>query len=286
MVANGYALPFAQAIFQQMLGFGEYGFPESHAYSFALLAYSSSWLKCHEPACFLAALLNSLPMGFYSASQLVQDARRHGVRVLPIDVNHSDWDCTLEGAPQRLQPPRPIPGVRPAALPQPAVRLGLRLVSGLHTDAAQRLLQGRAQAPHHRFASTEDLALRAGLERHDLQALAAADALAALSGHRRQQMWDAAAQHRAPALLRHAPVNEAPLELPQAPEGRRNRLRLRRHGPHLAPPPPGPAAPAPGALAAAHGLAVANRAPWPHACAPAASSPCASGPAPPKAPCL
>ena len=228
MVANGYALPFAQAIFAQMLGFGEYGFPESHAYSFALLAYSSSWLKCHEPACFLAALLNSLPMGFYSASQLVQDARRHGVRVLPIDVNHSDWDCTLEGAPQRLQPPRPIPGVSPAALPQPAVRLGLRLVSGLYTDAAQ--------PPHHRFASTEDLALRAGLDRHDLQALAAADALAALSGHRRQQMWDAAAQHRAPALLRHAPVNEAPLELPQAPEGEEivfdyaaTGLTLRRH---------------------------------------------------------
>ena len=236
MVANGYALPFAQAIFAQMLGFGEYGFPESHAYSFALLAYSSSWLKCHEPACFLAALLNSLPMGFYSASQLVQDARRHGVRVLPIDVNASDWDCTLEGAPQRLQPPRPIPGVRPAALPQPAVRLGLRLVSGLHTDAAQRLLQARAQAPHRRFASTEDLALRAELQRHDLQALAAADALAALSGHRRQQMWDAAAQHRAPALLRHAPVNEAPLELPQAPEGEEivfdyaaTGLTLRRH---------------------------------------------------------
>ena len=236
MVDNGYELPFAQAIFQQMLGFGEYGFPESHAYSFALLAYSSSWLKCHEPACFLAALLNSLPMGFYSASQLVQDARRHGVRVLPIDVNHSDWDCTLEGAPQRLQPPRPIPGVSPAALPQPAVRLGLRLVSGLYTDAAQRLLQARSQAPHHRFASTEDLALRAALDRHDLQALAAADALAALSGHRRQQMWDAAAQHRAPALLRHAPVNEAALELPQAPEGEEivfdyaaTGLTLRRH---------------------------------------------------------
>lgn len=236
MVANGYALPFAQAIFAQMLGFGEYGFPESHAYSFALLAYSSSWLKCHEPACFLAALLNSLPMGFYGPSQLVQDARRHGVRVLPIDVNHSDWDCTLEGPLAPLHPPRPIPGVRTAALPQPAVRLGLRLVSGLHTDAAQRLLQARAQAPQCRFASTEDLALRAGLERHDLQALAAADALAALSGHRRQQMWDAAAQHRAPALLRHAPVNEAPLELPQAPEGEEivfdyasTGLTLRRH---------------------------------------------------------
>ena len=116
------------------------------------------------------------------------------------------------------------------------MRLGLRLVSGLHTDAAQRLLQARAQAPQCRFASTEDLALRAGLDRHDLQALAAADALVALSGHRRQQMWDAAAQHRAPALLRHVPVNEAPLELPQAPEGEEivfdyaaTGLTLRRH---------------------------------------------------------
>ena len=89
------AAEFAEAIFKQILGFGEYGFPESHAASFALLAYDSSWLKCHEPACFLAAMLNSQPMGFYSPSQLVQDARRHGVEVLPPDVSHSDWDCTI-----------------------------------------------------------------------------------------------------------------------------------------------------------------------------------------------
>ncbi|NMM79062.1 error-prone DNA polymerase, partial [Acidovorax sp. SRB_24] len=97
MVDNGYDRGFAERIFQQMLGFGEYGFPESHAHSFALLAYASSWLKCHEPACFLAALLNAQPMGFYPPAQLVQDARRHGVRVLPIDVACSAWDCTLEG---------------------------------------------------------------------------------------------------------------------------------------------------------------------------------------------
>ncbi|WP_426308117.1 error-prone DNA polymerase [Acidovorax facilis] len=231
MEARGYRTEFAQAIFQQMLGFGEYGFPESHAHSFALLAYASSWLKCHEPACFLAALLNSLPMGFYTASQLVQDARRHGVRVLPIDVTCSDIDCTLEGTPELLRPARGL-GVPP--LPQPAVRLGLRLVGSLQEGSAQRLVEARATGPA--FANTEDLALRAQLSQQDLQALAAADALASLSGHRRQQMWDAAAQHTAPALLRDVPVHEAPLELPAAPEGEEilfdyaaTGLTLRRH---------------------------------------------------------
>nr|WP_269466817.1 MULTISPECIES: error-prone DNA polymerase [unclassified Acidovorax] len=230
MEARGYRTEFAQAIFQQMLGFGEYGFPESHAHSFALLAYASSWLKCHEPACFLAALLNSLPMGFYSASQLVQDARRHGVRVLPIDVTCSDMDCTLEGPEERL---RPAKGLPTPLLPQPAVRLGLCLVSGLHASATQRLVQARAAAP---FTSTEDLALRAQLSQQDLQALAAADALASLSGHRRQQMWEAAAQHSAPPLWRDVPVHEAPLALPAAPEGEEilfdyaaTGLTLRRH---------------------------------------------------------
>ena len=223
MVANGYALPFAQAIFAQMLGFGEYGFPESHAYSFALLAYASSWLKRHEPACFLAALLNAQPLGFYTPAQLVQDARRHGVRVLPIDVATSDVDCTLE------EPLAPVAGV---SLAQPAVRLGLRLVAGLGA-AAERLVQARGSGP---FASTEDLALRARLDRQDLQALAAADALRALAGHRRQQMWDAAAQLRAPPLLQDAPVHEAALQLPAAPEGEdilwdyaATGLTLRRH---------------------------------------------------------
>ena len=231
MQANGYPAEFADRIFQQMLGFGEYGFPESHAHSFALLAYASSWLKCHEPACFLAALLNSLPMGFYTASQLVQDARRHGVRVLPIDVTRSDIDCTLEGMPEPLRPAR---GLGTPPLPQPAVRLGLRLVGSFQAGAAQRLVAARALGPA--FASTEDLALRAQLSQQDLQTLAAADALAGLSGHRRQQMWEAAAQHRAPPLLRDVPVNEAPLDLPAAPEGEEilfdyaaTGLTLRRH---------------------------------------------------------
>lgn len=216
MRQRDYPAEFADRIFQQILGFGEYGFPESHAYSFAQLAYSSSWLKRHEPAAFLCALLNSQPMGFYSPSQLVQDARRHGVRVLPIDVSHSEVDSTLEG--ELL----PLPQVD---LPQPAVRLGLRLVAGLDSGAAERVVQARlgrqatGDASTPAFASTQELALVARLERHHLQTLAAADALHSLSGHRRQQAWDAAAQLRAPPLLRDAPVEEAPLDMPEAEEG-------------------------------------------------------------------
>ena len=199
MLDRGYSEEFALRIFEQIKGFGEYGFPESHAYSFALLAYSSSWLKCHEPECFLAAMLNSQPMGFYTPSQLIQDGKRHGVQVLPPDVSHSDWDCTLE-----------------ASMDKPAVRLGLRLVGSLGEVVGKRIAQARQQGA---FASTEDLALRAELDVKDLNALAAGDALLSIAGHRRQQVWEATAQRRAPALLRGAPVNEDPLVLPEAPEG-------------------------------------------------------------------
>ena len=195
MVANGYTEEFAQGIFKQIEGFGEYGFPESHAASFALLVYVSCWLKHHEPACFLAAMLNSQPLGFYSPSQLVQDAQRHGVPVRAVDVMCSDWDCTMEA---------------------PAVRLGLCMVAGLATAAAQRIVEARTEAP---FTSTEDLALRAELDAGDLKALASADALISLSGHRRQQVWDASALKRAPPLLKAAPVEEDWLELPAASEG-------------------------------------------------------------------
>jgi error-prone DNA polymerase len=210
MRRNGYSEEFAQRIFKQILGFGEYGFPESHAYSFALLAYASSWLKCHEPECFVAAMLNSQPMGFYSPSQLVQDGKRHGIEFLPPDVSHSDWDCTLEMASCHA-------GLDPASrLVRPAVRLGLRMVGTLSESGGRRVVEARREAP---FTSTEDLALRAQLDVKDLNALAAGDALMSLSGHRRQQVWDAAAQRGKPELLQHAPINEEALSLPLAPEG-------------------------------------------------------------------
>ena len=199
MTERGYEKAFAVNIFEQIKGFSEYGFPESHAASFALLVYASCWLKRHHPAEFLAAMLNSQPLGFYSPSQLVQDARHHKVEVRPADVMHSDVDCTLEGLPH-----------------PPAVRLGLRLIDKLKTASADRIVAARAQSP---FDSAEDLAHRANLEQHEMTLLAAGDALMSLSGHRRQQVWDASALRRAPRLLRDAPVNEDLLELDAAPEG-------------------------------------------------------------------
>ena len=272
MVRNGYEEVFAQNIFRQIEGFGEYGFPESHAASFALLVYVSCWLKRYEPACFTAALLNSQPMGFYSASQLVQDARRHGVQVRAVDVLCSDWDCTLEGeavipadagshpgdsthavipAKAGIQC-RPTPDSRlrgndghgdgpdiAGASPrwpvqrQPALRLGLRLISGLSQATAERIVQARRQAVP---TDIEDLALRAGLDTRDLNALAAADALASLAGHRRQQVWQASALKPAPGLLKAVPTHEKTLALPAASEGedivfdyRSTGLTLRRH---------------------------------------------------------
>lgn len=322
MVANGYTEEFAQGIFKQIEGFGEYGFPESHAASFALLVYVSCWLKHHEPACFLAAMLNSQPLGFYGPSQLVQDARRHGVVVRAVDVTHSDRDCTLEAVdmqgderepeepgsnvtrsnvtnveatrsnatgssetgseamgsdpdsgqlhgrsarnrtksgsdpiPAAREKPAsdPIPGVartatcipptdanqqKPAKLESdpdlnPAVRLGLCVVAGLSAAAVQRIVAARLDSP---FTSTEDLALRAELDQGDLKALASADALLALSGHRRQQVWDASALKPAPPLLKGTPVEEDWLELSSAAEGEEvvfdyasTGLSLRRH---------------------------------------------------------
>lgn len=175
MLERGYERAFADNIFEQIKGFGEYGFPESHAASFALLVYASSWLKRHEPAAFLAAMLNSQPMGFYSASQLVQDAKRHGVRVAPVDVALSGWDSVLE---------------RQTPQSKPFVRLGLSLLRGMRDGAAERIETARAVRP---FSSVSDLARRAQLDRHDLQVLAAANALASLAGNRREALWQSAA---------------------------------------------------------------------------------------------
>jgi error-prone DNA polymerase len=171
MTERGYERSFADAIFEQIKGFGDYGFPESHAASFALLVYASAWLKRHHPGAFLAAMLNSQPMGFYGPSQLVQDARRHGVKVLPIDVVASAWDATLETAP---------------GASRSAVRLGLSLLYGMRDGAAERIEMARSVRP---FSSVHDLARRAGLDKHDLKVLAAANALSSLAGNRREALW-------------------------------------------------------------------------------------------------
>jgi len=223
MAERGYEPDFAQRVVEQIKGFSSYGFPESHAASFALLVYASCWIKHHHPAEFLAAMLNSQPLGFYAPSQLVQDAVRHGVEVRPVDVMESDWDCTLEEvAPVSqearslsCQPERAV--VRAAPKPtMPAVRLGLHLTSGLSHSEANRLVAARKEGV---FTDAEDLARRAGLDQQAMQQLAAADALQSLSGHRRQQVWDAVALKAPPLLLKDAPVDEDWLALPEAPEG-------------------------------------------------------------------
>jgi error-prone DNA polymerase len=197
MLARGYTEEFAEAICSQIQGFGEYGFPESHAASFALLVYASAWLKCHEPAAFLCALLNSQPMGFYSASQLVQDAKRHGVEVRPADIMISGWDSALEARP----------GGKPGG--QPAVRLGLSLLRGMRREVAARIEDARAIRP---FADVADLSRRTQLDRHDLQVLASANALLALAGDRRQALWQAVGAVADKDLLRvTAPVEAAPV---------------------------------------------------------------------------
>jgi len=189
MRANRYTDDFIQRIYQQMLGFGEYGFPESHAASFALLVYDSAWLKHFEPAAFTCALLNSQPMGFYAPAQLVRDTRAHGVEVRAVDVCVSEWDCTLE----------PREGEA-----QPALRLGMRLVKSLSEGGAQRLVEARKLAP---FTDVQDLAERAALDRGDLEALAAAGAFASLSGNRHLAFWEVAGTERSsPVPRRDAPV--------------------------------------------------------------------------------
>jgi error-prone DNA polymerase len=195
MLERGYRREFAESLYRQILGFGEYGFPESHSASFALLVYVSAWLKRHHPAAFCAALLNSQPMGFYAPSQLVQDARRHGVEVRPPDVCASLWDCTLETG---------------------ALRLGLRMIRGLAETAGARIVAARTPLA---FASVEDLAHRAVLQGHELQCLAAGGALASLAGHRRQAHWAAAGARRAAGMLHEARVNEPALRLPSPEEG-------------------------------------------------------------------
>ncbi|MDO4904907.1 MAG: error-prone DNA polymerase [Lautropia sp.] len=249
MLAKGYSADFAERLFEQLKGFASYGFPESHAASFALITYVSCWLKCHYPAAFTCALLNAQPMGFYSASSLLQDLRRHGVEVRPVDVQHSDWDNTLETGPSTSidssrndstahdnvaaslhktnrdtageasmgTPSRTAPtSVSHAAndgLKQPALRLGFRQINGMSEAVARRIGRCRRHRP---FASVADLCERAGLSRRDAALLAEAGALRALSGHRYQARWAVAGIESSTPLLRDSPP-ESEVELPCPP---------------------------------------------------------------------
>ena len=198
MAANGYSAEFGERIFGQIKGFGDYGFPESHAASFALLTYTSAWIKCHEPAAFSCALLNSLPMGFYQPPQLVADARRNGIEVRPVDVRFSQWDCSLEAWPD-------------APTRQPALRLGLRMVGGLRADAADRLVAARAQAP---LRDLDDLVHRANLDRGALDLLAEANALRGLAGHRHRARWHSAGTEKQLPLFAGLANTEQAIAIP------------------------------------------------------------------------
>jgi len=196
---NGIAREFGERLYKSIEGFGEYGFPESHAASFALLVYASSWLKVHHPAAFAAALVNSQPMGFYSSGSIVKDAERHGVEVLPARVDASDWDCTLEGGDSREDP-------EPSAL-----RLGLRLVKGLGEDAGKRIETARRKAP---FAGVEDLTARARLDKGEIEVLACSGALAGFGLGRREAMWKVRAP-REQGLFAGVALGDAMPDLPR-----------------------------------------------------------------------
>ncbi|MDB4053776.1 error-prone DNA polymerase [Octadecabacter sp.] len=201
MIRRGYDPEFSNRCFHQIKGFGDYGFPESHAASFAHLVYVSSWIKCHYPDVFCAALLNSQPMGFYAPAQIVRDVREHGEIVRAADVNYSDWDTTLE----------------PVARGVFAVRLGLRQIDGMRADMGQRIMKART-AP---FTNLEDLKIRARLDAGTMRKLAAADAMRSMTLDRRQALWDARALRDAPDLPLFADKQdegaELRFDLPQMP---------------------------------------------------------------------
>ena len=221
MLANGYTQAFADQIFEMIKGFGSYGFPESHSASFALLAYVSAYLKCHHPAAFFAALVNSQPMGFYAPAQLIRTAQRAGVTVLPVDVTCSEWDCTLEHDPGS------------ATEDHRAIRLGLRIVSGFDEANAHRIMAARRQAP---FVSLEDFAARTALDTHKRNALTRADALRGLVGDRHLSGWRMQGIEKLPGFLAgHSAIESSPrLRPPREGEDiladyRSTGLTLRRH---------------------------------------------------------
>ncbi len=186
MRKRGLTGEFAEQVFRQISGFGEYGFPESHAASFAKLVYVSAWLKHYYPAAFCASIINSQPMGFYAPAQLVADARQHGVEVLPVDVNHSDWDCTIETD-------TPVAGAGP-------LRLGFRMISGIRADTGEAILAARHHGP---FSSVSDFTRRTGLGQAVLAQLSKADTFGSLDQDRRAALWQALGQEKKP---KHQPL--------------------------------------------------------------------------------
>jgi error-prone DNA polymerase len=199
MMERGYTREFAEQVFRQIRGFGDYGFPESHSASFALLAYVSSWLKCHEPAVFCCALLNSQPMGFYRPAQLVNDAVRHGVEFRPVEINQSHWDCQLESC-----------GADP-----PAVRLGFRMVKGLSRVMADEIVARRQVA---RYRDVQDLVHRCGIDRKNLSSLAEANSLLQICGDRHRAYWESAGVEQLGDLVGASVFNEAEPMLPKPGE--------------------------------------------------------------------
>ncbi|MFA0918448.1 Error-prone DNA polymerase [Pseudomonas coronafaciens pv. garcae] len=199
MLKNGYEADFADRIFEQIKGFGSYGFPESHAASFALLTYASCWLKCHEPAAFACALINSWPMGFYSPDQLLQDARRHHIEIRPVDVRYSHWDCSLE------------PVEHPDRTRNLAIRLGLRMLRSFREDDALRIEAARSKRS---FTDATDLAQRAGLDSRAAEALADSGALRGLIGHRHRARWEVAGVEAQRPLFSDLPGEETHVTLP------------------------------------------------------------------------
>jgi error-prone DNA polymerase len=212
MRQRGLSRQFAEQLFRQIRGFGEYGFPESHAASFALLVYVSAWLKYHYPDALAAALINSQPMGFYAPAQLVRDARQHGVEVRAVEVNFSDWDCTLQQRDERDQKDQRDGAKRAAVC---AVRLGLRMIHGLARRDAEAIEQARAAGP---FRGVDEFARRTRLGRAAIMRLARADAMASLAPDRRQALWQALAQQPRgsplPLLEGLAAEDEPPVALP------------------------------------------------------------------------
>src|SRR5439155_9911584 len=193
MVARNYPREFAERCFSQIEGFGEYGFPESHAASFALLVYASAWLKCRYPDVFAAALLNAQPMGFYAPAQIVRDLREHGVEVRPVDVNHSHWDATLEPGPHAAARVHPLHcDMAGDTRTIHALRLGFRKIKGLSEEHGRSIVQNRAAG----YTCLRDLWLRTGLSPRIIERLADADAFGSLGLSRRQALWAAKALGR------------------------------------------------------------------------------------------